>query len=86
MPRPKILVFSGSIRTASSNTLLDGVTRISLSDCPLPLYHGDAEAKSGPPANAVGFKRLFGIDHDASSPPPAIAREAIYQGDADAGA
>jgi chromate reductase len=75
MRRPKILVFAGSIRTASFNARLAAlavkelallnvdVTRISLTDYPLPLYDGDAEAAAGPPQNAVKLKRLFGIHH-----------------------
>jgi len=75
MRSPKILVFAGSIRTASLNARLAAlaakelallnidVTRISLLDYPLPLYNGDLEAEQGPPANAVKLKRLFGIHH-----------------------
>jgi chromate reductase, NAD(P)H dehydrogenase (quinone) len=75
MRRPKILVFAGSIRTASFNTRLAAlaakelaflnvdVARISLLDYPLPLYHGDLEAEQGVPANAEKLKRLFGIHH-----------------------
>ncbi len=75
MRGPKILVFAGSIRTASFNAKLAAlatkelaflnvdVTRISLADFPLPIYDGDTEAQSGPPQNAVKLKRLFGIHH-----------------------
>jgi chromate reductase len=75
MRRPKILVFAGSVRTASFNAQLAAlavkelallnadVTRISLVDYPLPLYDGDAEAKAGPPQNAVKLKQMFGIHH-----------------------
>jgi NAD(P)H-dependent FMN reductase len=75
MRSPKILVFAGSIRTASFNTRLAAlaakelaflnvdVIRISLLDYPLPLYHGDLEAEQGVPANAEKLKRLFGIHH-----------------------
>jgi chromate reductase, NAD(P)H dehydrogenase (quinone) len=75
MRGPKILVFAGSIRIASFNARLAAlavkelmllnvdVTRISLLDYPLPLYHGDLEAEQGPPANAIKLKRLFGIHH-----------------------
>jgi len=71
MTRPKILVFAGSIRTGSHNTRLAALatrllaleeaepTRISLQDFPLPLYDGDLEARSGPPARAVDLKRLM---------------------------
>ena len=67
----KILVFAGSIRTGSHNARLAALaaklvgtvgaeaTRISLQDFPLPLFDGDLEAKSGPPANAVKLKRLM---------------------------
>jgi chromate reductase, NAD(P)H dehydrogenase (quinone) len=75
MRSPKILVFAGSIRTASFNVRLAAlaakelallnvdVTRISLLDYPLPLYNGDLEAEQGAPTNAVKLKRLFGIHH-----------------------
>jgi chromate reductase len=75
MRSPKILVFAGSIRTASFNARLAAlaakelallnvdVTRISLLDYPLPLFHGDLEAEQGAPANAVKLKRVFGIHH-----------------------
>ncbi|HVX92137.1 MAG TPA: NAD(P)H-dependent oxidoreductase [Xanthobacteraceae bacterium] len=73
MPAPKILVFAGSVRTGSFNarlaalaakelTLLDAdVTRISLSDYPLPIFDADQEAESGPPENAVKLKRLMAL-------------------------
>jgi chromate reductase len=75
MSNPKILVFSGSIRTGSYNVRLaalaakeltqaDGdVTLISLQDYPLPLYDADSEAGGGPPAEAVNLKRLFEAHH-----------------------
>jgi NAD(P)H-dependent FMN reductase len=68
---PKVLVFAGSIRTGSHNARLAAlaakeltlagadVTRISLADYPMPIYDGDFEAKSGPPANAVKLKLLI---------------------------
>jgi len=68
---PKILVFAGSIRTASFNARLAAlaakelaltgaeVSRISLEDYPLPIYNGDDEAKSGVPANARNLKQLM---------------------------
>jgi chromate reductase len=71
MPLPKILVFAGSIRTGSFNARLAAlaakelalagadVSRISLEDYPLPLYDGDAEAKSGVPARALDLKRMM---------------------------
>ena len=71
MRNPKILVFAGSIRTGSYNARLAGLavrelalleieaTRVSLADFPMPIYNGDLEAKSGPPENAIKFKRLM---------------------------
>lgn len=71
MANPKILVFSGSIRTGSYNTRLAAlvakelaiadadVTRISLADFPMPIYDGDLEAASGPPENAFKLKRMM---------------------------
>jgi chromate reductase, NAD(P)H dehydrogenase (quinone) len=71
MASPKILVFSGSIRTGSFNARLAAlavkqlllaqaeVTRISLVDFPMPIYDGDLEAKSGTPDNAQKLKRLM---------------------------
>jgi chromate reductase, NAD(P)H dehydrogenase (quinone) len=71
MSVPKILVFAGSIRSASHNARLAAlaakllalagadVTYISLQDFPMPLYDGDLELKSGPPEHAVKLKRLM---------------------------
>src|SRR5437016_5291002 len=71
MPSPKILVFSGSLRTGSHNSRLAAlaakelvladadVTRISLADYPLPFYDADLAAQSGPPAHAVKLKELL---------------------------
>lgn len=71
MPNPRILVFAGSIRTGSFNARLAAlaakelalagaeVTHISLLDYPLPIYDGDLEAKSGPPANALKLKQMM---------------------------
>lgn len=68
---PKILVFAGSIRTGSHNARLAAraakelvlagadVTHISLLDYPMPIYDGDAEAKSGQPENALKLKRMM---------------------------
>ncbi|MBN8942554.1 MAG: NAD(P)H-dependent oxidoreductase [Rhizobiales bacterium] len=68
---PRILVFSGSIRSGSFNGKLAAVaatefarldvdvTHISLGDYPMPIYDGDLESASGPPDNAVKLKRLF---------------------------
>ena len=73
MTAPKILVFAGSIRMGSFNarlaalaakelTMADAdVSLISLADYPLPLYDGNLEQLSGPPANAIKLKRLFDV-------------------------
>ena len=75
MAGPKILVFSGSIRTGSFNSRLAAlaakelvlagadVTRISLEDYPLPIYDGDDEAKTGAPANASKLKDMMAAHH-----------------------
>ena len=75
MTTPKILCFSGSIRTGSINVkLLESaiqqfsdleceVTRISLVDYPLPIYDGDLEEKEGVPENAVKLAKLMS-EHD----------------------
>jgi NAD(P)H-dependent FMN reductase len=72
MSVPKILVFAGSIRTASVNARLAAVaakelalqgadvTRISLEDYPLPLYDGDDEKNNGMPVNAGNLKVMLG--------------------------
>ena len=71
----KILVIPGSLRTGSLNARLAAVaahelavmgaevTRISLSDFPLPIYDGDLQSKSGVPKNAVNLKRMIGAHH-----------------------
>jgi chromate reductase len=71
----KILVIPGSLRSGSLNARLAAVaaheiavagaevTRISLSDFPLPIYDGDLQAKSGVPKNAVNLKRMIGVHH-----------------------
>ena len=71
----KILVIPGSLRTGSLNAKLAAtialelvqagaeVTRISLSDFPLPIYDGDLQAKSGIPKNALNLKRMMGSHH-----------------------
>ena len=71
----KILVIPGSLRTGSHNVKLAAaaayafaqagadVTRISLSDFPLPIYDGDLQARSGVPKNAVNLKRMIGAHH-----------------------
>jgi chromate reductase, NAD(P)H dehydrogenase (quinone) len=75
MPVPKILVFAGSIRTASFNARLAAlaakelaltgadVTRISLADYPLPIYNADDETESGAPANARNLKHMMMEHH-----------------------
>jgi len=75
MPAPKILVFPGSTRAGSHNvklaalaakelTLIDAdVTRISLTDYPLPFYETDLEANTGPPANALKLKQMMMAHH-----------------------
>src|SRR6202171_6028999 len=92
----KILVVPGSLRTGSLNARLAAtaayefaqadveVTRISLSDFPLPIYDGDLETKSGVPKNAVNLKRMIG-SHDGvllvtpeyNSSLPALLKNAI---------
>ena len=71
----KILVIPGSLRTGSLNARLAAVaaselaqagaevTRISLSDFPLPIYDGDLQAKSGVPKHAVNLKRMMSAHH-----------------------
>ncbi len=75
MPLPKILVFAGSIRTNSFNARLAAlaakelaltgadVSRIALSDFPMPIYDGDLEVTAGAPANAVKLKQMLGSHH-----------------------
>ena len=71
----KILVIPGSLRSGSLNAKLAAVaahalalegaeiTRISLSDFPLPIYDGDLQAKSGVPKHAVNLKRMMAAHH-----------------------
>src|ERR1700710_153844 len=71
----KILVIPGSLRSGSLNAKLAAVathelvqmgaevTRISLSDFPLPIFDGDLQAKSGVPKHAVNLKRMIGAHH-----------------------
>ncbi|MFL6792984.1 MAG: NADPH-dependent FMN reductase [Bradyrhizobium sp.] len=92
----KILVIPGSLRTGSLNAKLSAVaahelaqagaavTRISLSDFPLPLYDGDLQAKSGVPKNAVNLKRMIGAHHgvlivtpEYNSSVPALVKNTI---------
>jgi chromate reductase, NAD(P)H dehydrogenase (quinone) len=75
MAAPKILIIPGSLRSGSHNAKLAmaaadefvrvdaEVTRISLSDFPLPIYDGDLQAKSGVPKHAVNLKRMVGVHH-----------------------
>jgi chromate reductase len=71
----KILVIPGSLRTGSHNARLAAaagyqfaqagveVTRISLSDFPLPIYDGDLQTRSGVPKHAVNLKRMMSAHH-----------------------
>jgi chromate reductase, NAD(P)H dehydrogenase (quinone) len=71
----RILVIPGSTRVGSFNTRLAAaaarecalagadVTRIALSDYPLPLYDADLEAQSGVPRPALDLKRQIGAHH-----------------------
>jgi chromate reductase, NAD(P)H dehydrogenase (quinone) len=92
----KILVIPGSLRTGSLNAKLAAVaaheiaqagaevTRISLSDFPLPIYDGDLQAHSGVPKNAVNLKRMIGTHHgvlivtpEYNSSVPALVKNSI---------
>jgi chromate reductase len=92
----KILVIPGSLRSGSLNARLAAaasheiaqagaeVTRISLSDFPLPIYDGDLQAKSGVPKNAVNLKRMIGVHHgvlivtpEYNSSVPALVKNTI---------
>jgi NAD(P)H-dependent FMN reductase len=92
----KILVIPGSLRTGSLNARLAAVaareiaqtgtdvTRISLSDFPLPIYDGDLQARSGLPKNAVNLKRMIGAHHgvlvvtpEYNSSVPALVKNTI---------
>ena len=55
----------GSPRSPAKELALAGadVTRISLDDYPMPIYDGDLEAQSGPPANAAKLKQLMAAHH-----------------------
>jgi chromate reductase, NAD(P)H dehydrogenase (quinone) len=71
----KILVIPGSLRTGSHNARLAAaagyqfaqagveVTRISLSDFPLPIYDGDLQTRSGVPKHAINLKRMMSAHH-----------------------
>ena len=70
MSGPKILVIPGSLRSGSHNARLAAlatkelalaeadVSRISLTDYPLPIFDADLARDEGPPPNAVNLKRL----------------------------
>jgi chromate reductase len=92
----KILVIPGSLRTGSLNARLAAVaahelaqmgaevTRISLSDFPLPIYDGDLQAKSGVPKHAVNLKRMMAAHHgvlivtpEHNSSVPALVKNTI---------
>src|SRR3954449_5966295 len=92
----KILVIPGSLRTGSLNARLAAVvahelalsgaevTRISLSDFPLPIFDGDLQAKSGVPKHAVNLKRMMSAHHGAlivtpeyNSSVPALVKNTI---------
>src|SRR3954462_7219338 len=92
----KILVIPGSLRSGSLNAKLAAVaahalaregseiTRISLSDFPLPIYDGDLQAKSGVPKNAVNLKRMMSAHHgvlivtpEYNSAVPALVKNTI---------
>src|SRR3981189_3070900 len=92
----KILVIPGSLRTGSLNAKLAAVvahelalagaevTRLSLSDFPLPIYDGDLQAKSGVPKHAVNLKRMIGAHHgvlivtpEYNSSVPALVKNTI---------
>ena len=92
----KILVIPGSLRSGSLNAKLAAVathelvqmgaevTRISLSDFPLPIYDGDLQAKSGVPKHAVNLKRMIGAHHgvlivtpEYNSSVPALVKNTI---------
>jgi NAD(P)H-dependent FMN reductase len=96
MAAPKILVIPGSLRSGSHNAKLAmaaadefvradaEVTRISLSDFPLPIYDGDLQARSGVPINAVNLKRMIGahqavliVTPEYNSSIPALVKNTI---------
>ncbi len=60
------------------------VTRISLSDFPLPIYDGDLQVKSGVPKHAVNLKRMMAAHHgvlivtpEYNSSVPALVKNTI---------
>ena len=76
MSEPRVLVFAGSARRDSLNKKLaragveavraagGAATFVDLDDFPIPVYHGDLEAREGMPENARKLRALF-IAHDA---------------------
>src|SRR5260370_1114456 len=70
-----ILVIPGSLGSGSRNARLAAaasyqfaqagadVTRVSLSDFPLPIYDGDLQGKSGVPKHAINLKRMMSAHH-----------------------
>ena len=84
MPAPKILIMPGSVRAKSGEmrlaalaakelTLADAeVTRISLTDYPMPLYDPDLDMASGPPPSALKLKRMIGAHHGVLLTTPEI--------------
>lgn len=76
MNKPRVLVFAGSARRDSLNKKLARVgadairaaggeaTFVDLDDYPIPVYHGDLEAREGMPENARKLRALF-MSHDA---------------------
>jgi chromate reductase len=72
---PKLLMFAGSARTASTNKQLAAlaastaqeagveVTLIDLKDFEMPIYDGDLEGDTGLPEHAKRLKLLF-VEHD----------------------
>ena len=76
MKTPRVLAFSGSLRSESFNHKLVAiaargargagaqVTLIRLRDYPMPLYDQDLEDANGMPEHAARLKRLF-AEHDA---------------------
>ena len=96
MAAPKILIIPGSLRSGSHNAKLAmaaadefvradaEVTRISLSDFPLPIYDGDLQARSGVPINAINLKRMIGahqgvliVTPEYNSSIPALVKNTI---------
>lgn len=71
MDKAKVLVFAGSARRESLNKKLarvaarhareagGDVTFVDLEDYPMPLYHGDLEAREGLPGAARALREIF---------------------------